>query len=75
MGTKRVEAVRLGEEKAPERSFSSLPVPKAGGYKKAGRDFSQGFILIGQGARALSLRREIYTGYQEEILYSAGGET
>ena len=39
--------VRSGEEKAPGRPHSGLPVPK-GGYRKAGEGLFIGRVMLGQ---------------------------
>jgi len=41
--------IQPGEEKAPGRPYSSLPVPERGPIGKLERDFLEGHGVIGQG--------------------------
>ena len=46
--------VQPGEEKAPERPYSGLPVPKGVPTRKLGTDSLSGGVVIGQGGMALN---------------------
>ena len=49
----RVGVVQPGEEKAPGRPYSGLPVLK-GGYRKDGEGLLSGSVVMGQGVMVLN---------------------